>query len=114
MAAWRVANLPQAQLPMIEAGQLGSQPGVVLDVRQASEVANGHLPGAVTVELGALTGDRVPVKLPDGPVAVMCAHGERAMTAASLLARAGHDDLRVAHGGPDDWRRATGQALARP
>ena len=43
----------------------------------------------------------------------MCGHGERAMTAASLLARAGHHDLRVALGGPKDWRRATGQALAR-
>jgi hydroxyacylglutathione hydrolase len=45
---------------------------------------------------------------------VMCGHGERAMTAASLLARAGHKDLRVALGGPKEWQRATGQALARP
>jgi hypothetical protein len=35
------------------------------------------------------------------------------MTAASLLARAGHQDLRVAIGGPKEWRRATGKALAR-
>ena len=42
----------------------------------------------------------------------MCGHGERAMTAASLLARAGHQDLQVAHGGPKEWQRATGQALA--
>jgi hydroxyacylglutathione hydrolase len=44
---------------------------------------------------------------------VMCSHGERAMTAASLLERAGHKDLRVVHGGPQDWQRATGQTLAR-
>jgi hydroxyacylglutathione hydrolase len=113
MAAWRAANLPQAQLPMVEAEQLNDQPGVVLDVRQASEVADGHLPGAVTVELGALAGDRQPRELPEGPVTVMCAHGERAMTAASLLERAGHKELRVVHGGPRDWQRATGQALAR-
>ena len=43
----------------------------------------------------------------------MCGHGERAMTAASLLVRAGHKDLRVARGSPKDWQRATGQALAR-
>jgi hydroxyacylglutathione hydrolase len=108
MAAWRAASLPQAQLPVVEAEQLDDEAGVVLDVRQASELADGHLPGAVTVELGALAGDR----LPEGPVTVMCAHGERAMTAASLLARAGHKDLRVVHGGPQDWQRATGQALA--
>jgi hydroxyacylglutathione hydrolase len=112
MAAWRAANLPQAQLPVVEAEQLDDEAGVVLDVRQASEVADGHLPGAVTVELGALAGDRLPAQLPEGPVTVMCAHGERAMTAASLLARAGHKDLGVVHGGPQDWQRATGQALA--
>jgi hydroxyacylglutathione hydrolase len=113
MAAWQAANLPQAQLPVVEADQLDDEPGVVLDVRQASEVADGHLPGAVAVELGALARDRQSGELPEGPVTVMCSHGERAMTAASLLERAGHKELRVVHGGPRDWRRATGQALAR-
>jgi hydroxyacylglutathione hydrolase len=114
MAAWRAANLPQAQLPVVEAEGIDAHPGVVVDVRQASEVADGHLPGAVAVELGALAGERLPAQLPDGPVTVMCSHGQRAMTAASLLERAGRKELRVVHGGPRDWQRATGQALARP
>jgi hydroxyacylglutathione hydrolase len=113
MAAWRAAGLPQAQLPVVEAERLGDRPSVVLDVRQASEVADGHLPGALTLELGTLAGDPLPARLPEGPVTVMCGHGERAMTAASLLQRAGRGDLRIARGGPEDWRRATGQALAR-
>jgi glyoxylase-like metal-dependent hydrolase (beta-lactamase superfamily II)/rhodanese-related sulfurtransferase len=113
MAAWCAADLPEAQLPVVDAERLGDRPGVVLDVRQASEVADGHLPGALAVELGALAGDRLPAKLPEGPVTVMCSHGQRAMTAASLLERAGHKELRVVHGGPRDWQRATGQALAR-
>jgi hydroxyacylglutathione hydrolase len=111
MAAWRAAGLPETQLPLVEAARVDEHLGAVLDVRQASEVADGHLPGAVTVELGAL-GDRPPAELPEGPVTVMCAHGERAMTAASLLERAGRQDLRVALGGPEDWQRATGRALA--
>jgi hydroxyacylglutathione hydrolase len=114
MAAWRAAGLPEAQLALVEAERVGGQPGVVLDVRQAGEVADGHLPGALAIELGAFADDRPTGELPEGPITVMCGHGERAMTAASLLARAGHHDLRVAHGGPHDWRRATGQALARP
>jgi hydroxyacylglutathione hydrolase len=113
MTGWQTAGLPEVQLPVVEAGRLGDRPGVVLDVRQASEVADGHLPGAVAVELGALAGDRPPAQLPKGPVTVMCGHGERAMTAASLLERAGHNDLRVARGGPQDWRQATGKVLAR-
>jgi hydroxyacylglutathione hydrolase len=114
MAAWQAAGLPLARLPVVEAERLGDPPGVVLDVRQASEVADGHLPGAIAIELGALAGDPRATELPAGPITVMCAHGERATTAASLLARAGRNDLRVARGGPEDWSRATGQALARP
>src|SRR4029450_9730946 len=103
----------EAQLPLVEADQLDDEPGVVLDVRQASEGADGHLPGALAVELGELARDRQSGELPEGPVTVMCAHGERAMTAASLLERAGHKELRGVHGGPRGWQRATGPALAR-
>ncbi len=111
MAAWRAAGLPEGHLELVAPGEVV---GPVLDVRQASEVADGHLPGAVTVELGALDGDQLPAQLPEGLITVMCEHGERATTAASLLERAGRQDLRVALGGPDDWRRATGRTLTRP
>jgi hydroxyacylglutathione hydrolase len=114
MTAWRAAGLPQARLPLVEAEQVDDEPGVVLDVRQAAEVADGHLPGAVTIELGALAGDPLPAELPQGPVTLMCSHGQRATTAASLLERAGRRNLRVAIGGPEDWRRATGRILTRP
>ena len=92
---------------------LGHRPSVRGIERWDQEVFDGHLPRAVTVELGALAGDTLPAELPEGPITVMCGHGERAMTAASLLARAGRNDLRVALGGPKEWERATGQALAR-
>lgn len=55
----------------------------MLDVRQRAEFTAGHLPGAVNVELGALPGAADEVG--PGPVAVMCGHGERAATAASVL-----------------------------
>ncbi|WP_175412720.1 rhodanese-like domain-containing protein [Streptomyces sp. TRM64462] len=80
----------------------------VLDVRQDVEYAAGHIPGAVGIELGEL-----PARTGEVPAAplVHCGHGERAMTAASLLLRAGHRDVAVLHGGPADWARATGRAL---
>jgi hydroxyacylglutathione hydrolase len=112
MAAWRAAGLPERQVPLVPADQLDDQPGSVLDVRQASEVAAGRLPGAVPMELGALADDPAAATKLEGPVTVMCSHGQRAMTAASLLERAGRQDLRVARGGPQDWHRATGRALA--
>jgi glyoxylase-like metal-dependent hydrolase (beta-lactamase superfamily II)/rhodanese-related sulfurtransferase len=83
---------------------------VLVDVRQRAEHAEGHVPGAELIELGTLA-DRA-ADLPPGPVTVMCEHGIRAITGASLLERAGRTDLSVVLGGPADWAAATGRALA--
>ena len=109
IAAWRAADLPTATIPTVEPGRL--EPARTLDVRQDSEFALGHLPGARHIELGALAG--TAAELPGGPLTVTCGHGERAMTAASLLAAAGRRDLTVLVGGPEDWAAATGRALER-
>jgi glyoxylase-like metal-dependent hydrolase (beta-lactamase superfamily II) len=81
----------------------------VVDVRQATEHATGHLPGAHLIELGSLTGRTDDV--PAGPATVMCGHGERAATAASLLERAGRTGLSILAGGAEDWSEATGRPL---
>jgi rhodanese-related sulfurtransferase len=39
-----------------------------------------------------------------------CMHGQRSMTAASVLARAGRDDVVVFTGGPDQWTAGTASA----
>jgi len=114
MAAWQAAGLPTARIPLV--GVDGVEGRQVLDVRQDGEFTAGHLPGARHVELGALPGAAVGAgasadELPVGPLAVMCGHGERAMTGASLLERAGYLDLTVLVGGPSDWSRATGRPL---
>jgi glyoxylase-like metal-dependent hydrolase (beta-lactamase superfamily II)/rhodanese-related sulfurtransferase len=99
--AWRAAGGETATLPVLDAAHLDGR--TILDVRQASEHATGHVPGAVHVELGALPHRLADV--PAGPLVVMCGHGERAATAASLLAAAGHPDLAVLAGGPPTGRR---------
>lgn len=110
MAAWTGAGHPVATIALVPTGEVGEQ--AVLDIRQDGEYAAGHVPGAVHVELGALTDPGVTKgRIPDGPLLVMCGHGERAMTAASLLARSGRTGLAVLDGGPGDWSAATGAAL---
>ena len=106
MAAWGADGGPVEETGLITAGHIGSRQ--VLDVRQATEYASGHVPGAVHVELGDL-----PSRILDAPpgAVVMCGHGERAMTAASLLQRAGHPGLAVLAGGAPDWSAATGKPL---
>src|SRR6266542_21407 len=106
MGAWQAAGLPEARVGLADVADHAG--GTVLDVRQDAEFAAGHLPGTRHVELGALAGT---FELPAGPLAVMCGHGERAMTGASLLQRAGHRDLTVLVGGPGDWSRATRRPL---
>jgi hydroxyacylglutathione hydrolase len=101
MAAWDAAGLPSARIPLV--GLEGIDGRQVLDVRQDAEFTAGHVPGAAHVELGALTERAGP---PAGPLAVVCEHGERAMTAASLLARQGHRDLAVVEGGTTAWAQA--------
>jgi glyoxylase-like metal-dependent hydrolase (beta-lactamase superfamily II)/rhodanese-related sulfurtransferase len=107
MGAWAGAGRPVATTALVGPESLDGV--TVLDVRQDGEYASGHLPGARHVELGALT-SRSPA-LPAGPTVVMCGHGERAMTAASLLARTGRNDVAVLAGGPGDWARDTGVPL---
>lgn len=106
MAAWQAGGGAVEKIRLVTAGQMDGH--AVLDVRQAAEHAAGHIPGAVHVELGDL-----PARVQDAPAGavVMCGHGERAMTAASLLQRAGHDGLAVLAGGAPDWAAATGRPL---
>ena len=101
---WADAGLPVASIPLVDAGDIT---GTVLDVRQTSEWDAAHVPDAIHIELGDLTDAPVPA----GPVTIMCGHGERAMTGASLLEIAGHHDLAVLAGGPQDWSDATGVDL---
>ena len=107
MAAWAAAGRDTAGISLRPATELDGRR--VLDIRQRSEYVGGHLPGALHVELGDIP--QRAADIPDGPIVVMCGHGERAMGAASLLERAGHRDLAVLDGGPQDWTGATGGKL---
>lgn len=104
IATWIAAGLPVESIPLVTADAMAA---TVLDVRQQHEWGAGHVPGALHVELGDLAGANVP----PGPMTVMCGHGERAMTGASILSAAGHD-VSVLAGGPEHWRAATGTDLA--
>jgi hydroxyacylglutathione hydrolase len=107
MAAWVTAGLPVQTTPLTDARHTGP---TVLDVRQDREHAEGHVPGVTHVELGELP--RVAGEL-DTVEVVMCGHGERAATAASVLERAARAGVAVTVGGPEDWAAATGEPLAR-
>jgi hypothetical protein len=45
------------------------------------------------------------------PLTLMCGHGERAMSAASILEAGGHRKLTIVLGGPSDWASSSRRAL---
>lgn len=102
--AWAAAGLPIEATPLVSADHMAA---TVLDIRQQNEWDEGHVPGAIHVELGDLANNSVP----DGPVTVMCGHGERAMSGASILQAAGHRNVSVLASRPEDWQAATGTDL---
>lgn len=104
---WVAAGLQVSTIALLQPGDVAGRS--VLDIRQDAEFMTGHLPGAAHVELGDLAGRAADLR--GRPVVVMCGHGERAMTGASLLERAGATGLAVLAGGPEDWAAAHQVAL---
>ena len=95
---WQDAGRRLTTMRLVDA--TGADGRQILDIRQTSEFTSGHVPGAAHVELGALTS--TPDGILDTALLVHCGHGERAMSAASLLQRSGHTDVAVLAGGPDE------------
>ncbi len=98
IAAWGADGRPTAQTDLIPAAEVSADQTIV-DVRQLSEWQADHVTGAIHVELGAIAAQATHLK---GDLQIHCGHGQRAMTAASLLERAGAETIAVTTGGPGD------------
>ena len=104
VTAWQAAGGTLRSLPLVDAAD--ADPTRVLDIRQHNEYAAGHVPGSRNAELATVTDAALT-----GPVQTLCGHGERAATAASLLAANGYEDVSIVTGGPVDWAAAHGARL---
>jgi hydroxyacylglutathione hydrolase len=88
--------------PVALSGALGRDGLVVLDVRNRSEWAAGHIPGAVHIPLGELP-HRLGELPADGTLVTQCATGGRSAIAASLLLMAGASSVENLAGGIEGW-----------
>jgi hydroxyacylglutathione hydrolase len=109
-AAVRASGLPVGTLPNLTAAELAArlrrEPDlVVLDVREPSEWAEGHVPGARHVPMRDVAGRLAEIPR-DRPVAVTCAGGARSSLVASLLLGQGFTDLVNLWGGMTGWTQA--------
>ncbi len=92
-----------------EAAQLleGSEPPLLLDVREQNEWVVAHLAGAVHLPLSAVK-ERIEEVEPDRsrPIVTYCAQGNRSKFAALDLESLGYDQVASMAGGIVDWQSA--------
>jgi hydroxyacylglutathione hydrolase len=106
MKAWADREVATAELTDASATRgLLLDGGLALDVRESSEFAEGHIPGALHIPLGELESRAHSIPT-DRPIVTYCGHGERSATALSLLERLGFGQLANFDGGFDAWQEA--------
>ena len=109
MHAWEAAGLPTATVGMTTAQELHASVDrrtspLIVDVRTTREWDAGHIEGAVHIPLGELAARATEIPR-TRPVATICEAGYRSALAASVLARAGIDDVATVTGGMAAWRQ---------
>jgi glyoxylase-like metal-dependent hydrolase (beta-lactamase superfamily II)/rhodanese-related sulfurtransferase len=110
MTSWRHERWPASRIERLGLAELpdriSADPELqILDVRERSEWEAGHIPGSAFEPWHDI--HAVPAALdPARPIAVVCGSGQRAGTAASLLRRAGAEQvIHVVDGGVPLWGR---------
>ena len=112
----RLAEL-KSQIPEVEpqeAKEIIDQGGLLVDVREADEIANGSPVGALRMGRGFLElriEDQVQDK--EQPLVVMCAGGVRSLFAADALRNLGYTKVHSLAGGFNRWKNQ-GQGFEIP
>ena len=99
MFGWGVRTVTVDEL----AEKLEQDKHVLIDVREPSEFAAGHVKGAVNVPLGQLA-NRLGEFDPCAETYVICQSGHRSVTGAKLLMKAGFTHVYSVKGGTSAWR----------
>ena len=97
------------QVSVAEALALAAEGRRVIDVREPSEWAEGHIPGATLLPLAEVPlriGELVPD--PSTPLLLHCLSGARSARAAVRLEALGYSDIVNMAGHIGDWRRLGG------
>lgn len=92
-----------------EARQRIEDGAVALDVREAEELAEGHVPDAEHIPRGFLefkAGEHEALSSTDTPICVYCRSGGRAALAAQTLEQLGYTNVVSIEGGFEGWKQA--------
>lgn len=107
-----ISGGPMVQPAEVQRRLEAGEDALILDVRQPGEFndALGHVPGALNLPLGELSGRLDALKADLAPYAgtpvyVLCRTASRAASASRLLRRAGLTKVAVVAGGMVKWNR---------
>ena len=110
-----VSEIPPAEAAAWLAGSAATS-ALVLDVREADEFAQGHLPGAINIPRGLLEfriSNDTGLQDVARPILLYCKTSGRAALSAVALRAMGFTAVRSVAGGFDAWA-AAGLPVARP
>ncbi|MDQ3554904.1 MAG: molybdopterin-synthase adenylyltransferase MoeB [Chloroflexota bacterium] len=101
----REARASVREVSAAEAEALAAQGARVIDVREAPEWEEGHLPGALHISKSYLE-QRIEGAVPDrdAPVVLYCAGGIRSLFAGQTLREMGYTDVVSMVGGFQGWK----------
>ena len=85
----------------------------LVDVREADEFANGHIPGAVNLPLSAFKAEQLPPPS-EVPVVLMCRSGRRAGQALAIVEATGRTDVGLYPGSMIEWTEKNGPVVTGP
>lgn len=105
-----------AEIPVSEAEAAIREADVLIDVREESEFANGHLPGAIHASRGMLEfklSGTPALASRDLKVVLYCKTSGRAALAAATMRDMGYLHVQSIAGGYDGWL-AAGKPVVKP
>ena len=101
------ARVKECTVQDVRARQAAGEPFTLVDVREESEYAAGHLPGAVHMSKGVIERD-IEAKVPDAttPLVLYCGGGFRSALAAEAVQKMGYSNVISMDGGWSGWVKA--------
>ena len=85
---------------------INREKAVLVDVRDATEYAAGHVANAKNIPLATLEASTALPKNKSLPIVVVCNRGAQASRAVVALRKRGHENARTLVGGLAAWREA--------
>jgi rhodanese-related sulfurtransferase len=100
-------RVKETNVPDVKRRMDGGEKFVLVDVREDSEWAQGHLPGAIHLGKGVIERD-IEQRIPDtsAKLILYCGGGFRSALAADNLQKMGYSNVESMDGGWKGWRDA--------